>query len=161
MIVIMTMIMMMMLMMMMMMVMMMMMMIMMMMMMMMMMIMMMMLMLLTMIQSKIQNLDNIFLQQAVDDNRAICVNFSDAFVAALRGNLQGGTWQGIDIRCSQQEEQRSLQGAFATFHLPPHLRSQQQARREHTYESLTNNLMYTESSQIQSHGMETRFYFSY
>ena len=76
----------------------------------------------------------------VDDNKAICVNFSDAFVAALRDNLQDGTWQGIDIHCSQQEEQRSLQGACATFHSQSHLRSQQQTRREYTYESLTNNI---------------------
>lgn len=81
------------------------------------------------------------MQQAVDDNKAICISFSDKFAAALRGSLQDGTWQGIDIRCSQQEEYRNLQGAYAPLRSPSHLRLQQQARGEHSYESLARNLL--------------------
>ena len=94
-----------------------------------------------MMKSKVYNCDKFPLQQVADDNKAICINFSDKFAAALRGSLQGGTWQGIDIRCSQQEEHRSLQGACAPFRPPSHLRLQQQARGEHSYESLARNLL--------------------
>ncbi|KAL9955242.1 hypothetical protein ACROYT_G036536 [Oculina patagonica] len=75
-------------------------------------------------------------QQAVDGNKVIRISLSDKFAAALQGSVQDGTWQGIDIRCAQQEENRSLQGAYAPFRPPSRTRLQHEARGEHSYESL-------------------------
>ncbi|KAJ7389615.1 hypothetical protein OS493_029954 [Desmophyllum pertusum] len=75
-------------------------------------------------------------QQAVDGNKVIYINLSDKFAAALQGSLQDGAWQGIDIRCSQQDENRSQQGSYAPFRPPSRMRLEQEARGEHSYESL-------------------------
>ncbi|KAJ7389611.1 hypothetical protein OS493_029949 [Desmophyllum pertusum] len=67
-------------------------------------------------------------QQAVDGNKVIRINLSDKFAAALQGSLQDGAWQGIDIRCSQQDENRSQQGSYAPFRPPSRMRLEQEAR---------------------------------
>ncbi|XP_078348780.1 uncharacterized protein LOC144633781 [Oculina patagonica] len=50
--------------------------------------------------------------QPVDGNKSIRINLSDEFAAALRGCFQDGAWQGIDVRCSQQEEYRTPHGSY-------------------------------------------------
>ena len=75
--------------------------------------------------------------QSVDGNKSIRINLSDEFTTALRGCFQDGAWQGIDIRCSQQEEYRSLQGSY----VPARTRSpagslHQRVQPDHSYDSV-------------------------
>lgn len=72
----------------------------------------------------------------VDENKGIYIHLSDKFATALQGSLQDGAWQGVDIRCSQQEEYRSLQGSYIPFRSPTRTRLLQEARGVHSYESL-------------------------
>ncbi|KAJ7389614.1 hypothetical protein OS493_029953 [Desmophyllum pertusum] len=53
-------------------------------------------------------------QQMVGGNKSIHINLSDEFAAALKGSFQDSAWQGIDIRCSQQEERSNphAQGSY-------------------------------------------------
>jgi len=72
----------------------------------------------------------------VDGGKTICINLSNTFAETLQGCLQEGAWQGIDIRCSQQGEDRSQQGSYAPFRPPSAARVHQERTGEHGYESL-------------------------
>lgn len=76
--------------------------------------------------------------QSVDGNKSIRINLSDEFAAALRGCFQDGAWQGIDVRCSQQEEYRSLQGSYvpARSQSPAGSLHQRVPAHEHSYDSV-------------------------
>ncbi|KAJ7389617.1 hypothetical protein OS493_029956 [Desmophyllum pertusum] len=79
-------------------------------------------------------------QQAVDGNKVIHINLSDKFAAALQGSPQDGAWQGIDIRCSQQDENRSQQGSYAPFRPPSRMRLEQEARGTQLRITASSNL---------------------
>ena len=53
--------------------------------------------------------------QSTDKNKPIHINLSDEFTTALRGCFQEGAWQGIDVHCSQQDENWSQQGPYVVM----------------------------------------------
>lgn len=75
-------------------------------------------------------------QPVADGSKAIRINLSHTFVETLQGCIQDGVWEGIEVRCTQQEEGRSRQESIIPFRLPSRVRRQQQRTGEHTYESL-------------------------
>lgn len=58
---------------------------------------------------------DLFSFQSADRNKSIRINLSDEFATALRGCFQDGAWQGIDVRCSQQDENWSRQGPYVAM----------------------------------------------
>lgn len=53
--------------------------------------------------------------QSTDKNKSIHINLSDEFTTTLRGCFQEGAWQGIDVHCSQQDENWSRQGSYVAM----------------------------------------------
>ena len=53
--------------------------------------------------------------QSTGKNKSIHINLSEEFTTALRGCFQEGARQGIDIRCSQQDENWSRQGSYVAI----------------------------------------------
>ena len=76
------------------------------------------------------------IQSSNDGSKSVHINLSNAFAKSLQEYLQSGSWQGIDIRCSQYEESRSREGSYVPFRPPSRARLQQQRTGEHRYESL-------------------------
>lgn len=67
--------------------------------------------------------------------KGIQIHLTGKLVSVLQGSIRNDAWQGVDIRCTQQEERRSLPGCFP-FRSPSRAKLLSDVQRKHGYESL-------------------------